>query len=197
MKIIESKFEKDDLRQGKVYLWTHKENPRLVKIGYTGTGSEERRRQAGNCYAKNTVPVWESETRFVGPRRVESIVMAQLAEWNIPVVECAYCNRGHREWFEIDVEEVKQLLRSWTTFVVLFYVDGRLSAKGEQTLDKFCRIDPAKLVESHLLAQHNPSLEKNVEMEGLRLLSDEAEASQQSTLAYDQVGGQPSNKQVT
>lgn len=88
---IESRFGEKDKKVGKVYVFVHKNNNRLVKIGWTEASGVARHGQGSNCYAINTRVEWESKESFVGAYRVESIAHKQLSEQNITLVDCRRC----------------------------------------------------------------------------------------------------------
>ena len=150
LRAIESAFTKLDCREGRVYVWKHTSDARLVKIGFTERSSAARRKDSRNCAAKDTEVHWESEEPFVGARKVEKIVMVQLRQWNVALVRCNRCQGRHTEWFENDAEKVKALLQDWTRFVQMAYRDGRLSREGERLIEGLCddHLHPGKLVSS-------------------------------------------------
>jgi hypothetical protein len=134
LKAITSSFNKTECKRGSVYLWKHKTDPRLVKIGFTVRTIQERRSDSKNCYAKETDEFWESEEPFVGASRVEKIVKQHLREWNLPLRICKHCRKGHREWFEKSAEEVRALMQDWTRFARIGYSDGMLTEAGRRAV---------------------------------------------------------------
>ncbi|KAK3934597.1 hypothetical protein QBC46DRAFT_399421 [Diplogelasinospora grovesii] len=191
LKAIETKFTVTDNKKGRVYIWTHIKDERLVKIGFTEQDSDARRRQSGNCYAKHTKPQWESPESFVGAFRVESIVQKDLREKNIALESCADCKKAHKEWFAMDWRQAKQVIEVWTRFVTVAYVNGRLSERAVENLEALCGRIPGKLAAA-LSAEMGP-----LQAEGLTIVSEESEAGQQTIILDDeQVSGLTSDEQI-
>ena len=148
LRAIESAFTARDYGEGRVYVWRHAVNERLVRIGFTERSSGARRRDSGNCAAQDTEVYWESEDFFAGARRVETIVNVRLREWNVDLVRCNRCQGRHTKWFEKEAEVVKALVQDWTSFVKQAYQDGQLSQEGEQLIARICeaQLNPKELV---------------------------------------------------
>jgi hypothetical protein len=193
LKAIENKFTDTDYKKGRVYIWTHQTIEGVVKIGFTAEGSSARHEQAGNCYAKNTKPLWESSEPFIGAYRVESIVHYNLRDENIELVSCSQCNRAHKEWFKIDSKKAVKLIEIWTQFVTIAYTDGRLSEQGEQIMNNLCNLQLGKLVDA-LPANIGPVQDE--ELTGLSMVSEESEADQQTSILEEQVSGLASDEQM-
>jgi hypothetical protein len=193
LKAIENKFTVTDYKKGRVYVWTHETMEGVVKIGFTAEGSDPRHKQAGNCYARNTEPQWESSEPFIGAYRVESIVQSSLRDKNIALASCALCNRAHREWFKMDWMKAVELIEIWTQFVTVAYADGRLSKEGEQIMNKLCSIQPDKLAAA-LSANIGPVQDE--ELTGLSIVSEESEAGQQTSILEEQVSGLVGDEQM-
>lgn len=192
LQAIENKFTDTDYKKGRVYVWTHKTIKGVVKIGFTAEGSSSRHEQAGNCYAKNTKPLWESSEPFIGAYRVESIVHNNLRDKNIELVSCSLCDRAHKEWFKMDGMQAVKLIENWTQFVTMAYTDGRLSDQGEQIMNKLCK-QLEKLVAA-LPANIGPIQDE--ELTGLSMVSEESEAGQQTSILEEQVSGLASDEQM-
>ncbi|KAH6658255.1 hypothetical protein BKA67DRAFT_644115 [Truncatella angustata] len=154
---IEHDWTKQDHEKGVVYIFKHKKEPALIKIGWTRADSQARHGQRGNCYAIDTTPHWESEQAFVGAYRVEQLVQKQLIEHNLLNHEykCPHCEGRHQEWFRCDPEDAKALIKLWTEFVCGNFYDtgfdikgnryGRLSQKGRDFMDSICNVTPDDL----------------------------------------------------
>ena len=192
LKAIENKFTDTDYKKGRVYVWEHNTIKEVVKIGFTAEGSGPRH-EPGNCYAKNTKPLWESSEPFIGAYRVETIVKSNLRDKNIELVSCSQCDRAHKEWFKMDWMEAVKLIESWTQFVTMAYTDGRLSGQGEQIMNKLCSFQLKDLVAA-LPANIGP-----IQEEGLTELSmagEESEAGKQTRILEEQVNGLASDQQL-
>jgi hypothetical protein len=148
LKAIENKFTKMDFKIGRVYIWTHVTDKRLIKIGFTEKDSMGRYKQSGNCYATTTEPRWETEQSFVGAYRVETIVRENLKERNIRLKSCANCTVAHKEWYQMDWSLAAKLIKEWAEFVTLAYKyeDGRLNELGRELVDELLVEASARLV---------------------------------------------------
>ena len=193
LKAIENKFTDTDYKKGRVYVWEHKIIKGVVKIGFTAEGSRSRHEQPDNCYAKNTKPLWESSESFIGAYRVESIMKYNLRDKNIELVSCSLCERAHKEWFKMDWMEAVKLIENWTQFVTMAYTDGRLSDQGEQIMNKLCSFQLNDLVAA-LPANTGPIQEE--ELTSLSMVSEESEASKQTSILEEQVNGLASDQQM-
>lgn len=126
-----SPLEKPKDREiGRVYVFPHNKNPRILKIGYTRYDSDHRRAQSGNHVQDITTVFFESKENFLGAYRAEQIVLRQLDEHKInflcKVKKCR--TKRHREWFEHDAIKAKVLLEQWTEFVKMAYdLNGKIT----------------------------------------------------------------------
>ncbi|OIW26720.1 hypothetical protein CONLIGDRAFT_483740 [Coniochaeta ligniaria NRRL 30616] len=124
--------------KGRVYVWAHKENMRILKIGYTKDNSKTRRTHSKNHASKVTTVCGESEINFEGAFRVEKIVHKQLDEQNIHFI-CNYpgCEtRLHKEWFEWDASDALTLLEQWGRFVQMAYDSAGIITEAARHLVK-------------------------------------------------------------
>ncbi|KAL6885422.1 hypothetical protein GGI43DRAFT_419204 [Trichoderma evansii] len=97
--VINSHPTPKKMREGVVYILEHTKNPSLFKIGWSSKSAKERMRQPKNCYGIDTKVFYETK-RFVGAPQAERIAQVILRHINIRVLECIYCQGGHREWFK-------------------------------------------------------------------------------------------------
>ncbi|TQN68609.1 hypothetical protein CSHISOI_06852, partial [Colletotrichum shisoi] len=103
-----------------VYVLKYVKHEGLYKIGWTKTTVEDRLKQSGNCCKFNTTTVYESPGgQFVGAAKVEKLVHEMLRFHNVKVSECAYCAKGHREWFKAPKEMVLNHIKVMECFVKL------------------------------------------------------------------------------
>jgi hypothetical protein len=105
-KVINSHPTPAKMQEGVVYILHHKRNRSLFKIGWSSKSAEERQRQSGNCYGKNTKVFYETK-RIVGAPQAERIAQVILQHANIPVSQCVICGGGHREWFSAPRKTIK------------------------------------------------------------------------------------------
>ncbi|WQF86946.1 hypothetical protein CDEST_11960 [Colletotrichum destructivum] len=105
---------------GVVYVLNHVKHDGLYKIGWTEKTVKERLKQSGNCCKFNTTTVYESPgERFLGAAKVEKLVHEMLRFHNVKVSECAYCAKGHREWFKAPKEMILNHIKVMECFVKL------------------------------------------------------------------------------
>lgn len=194
LQAIENKFTTTDYVEGRIYVWTHQKNERLVKIGFTRKDSDARHKKSGNCYAKHTKQQWQSSEPFIGVYRVESIVRKYLSEKNIELVSCVDCGKGHREWFEMDWEKAVEVVNEWTQFVTVAYVGGRLSEQGKEILNAIC-IPMSEKFEAASEAASSTEI-GSVPVEELTVVSEGSEVGQQTIILEEQVGVLAGHEQV-
>lgn len=145
---IEDRFGKLEYVPGKVYVWRNDSADGVIKIGWTRDGRTPRHNPS-NCYSINTTPVWKSPAAFAGSYRVERIVQNQLLQQRVRNLRCGdpECTTQHREWFEYGLEDAITLIETWTKFVLLpAYVDGVLSDKGREVMDRICNFEPDRVL---------------------------------------------------
>ncbi|GJD03178.1 hypothetical protein ColKHC_12003 [Colletotrichum higginsianum] len=107
-------------KHGIVYVLRHVKHEGLYKIGWTKTTVKDRLNQSGNCCKFNTTTVYESPgEQFPGAAKVEKLVHEMLRFHNVKVSECAYCKKGHNEWFKAPKETVLNHIKVMECFVKL------------------------------------------------------------------------------
>ncbi|KAK6215671.1 hypothetical protein QIS74_08690 [Colletotrichum tabaci] len=105
---------------GVVYVLRHVKHEGLYKIGWTKTTVKDRLNQSGNCCKFNAATVYESPgEQFAGAAKVEKLVHEMLRFHNVKVSECAYCKKGHNEWFKAPKEMVLNHVKVMECFVKL------------------------------------------------------------------------------
>ncbi|KAM0264977.1 hypothetical protein ACHAQJ_000493 [Trichoderma viride] len=127
----------DRMSKGVLYILEHTEISGILKIGWTKTSAEKRRRQSDNCYGANTRILYETKGgKFIGAFQAERIAHAILRHKNIHVNECPYCGGAHKEWFLVsrrEAFEVVKIAESWLQMPAYTLDQGvyKLSPKGE------------------------------------------------------------------
>ncbi|KAL7918286.1 hypothetical protein ACQKWADRAFT_316631 [Trichoderma austrokoningii] len=114
--IISSHPTADEMREGVLYIFEHKDNPSLFKIGWSIKSAEEVLKQSNNCYGINAKAIYETQ-RFAGAPRAEKLAQAILRHANTRLSPCEKCKGGHREWFLAQRETVRQTVIQVEDFV--------------------------------------------------------------------------------
>ncbi|GAM34216.1 hypothetical protein TCE0_015f01650 [Talaromyces pinophilus] len=106
-----------DFETGSLYIFDRASSPGHVKIGWT-EGSVERRLDAwSKCgYRPNKL---FSVDGIPHAQRVETLTHYELIkEWRRERrCKAEWCQKSHKEWFEIDRERAEQVLRNWADFI--------------------------------------------------------------------------------
>lgn len=150
------------MSKGIVYVFKHQTEPGHFKIGWTTHTADERRRQSGNCYGKDTETMYYSK-RFAGAYQAESIIHAVMRHDKLVVSDCTQCGGGHREWFRSSDQVVRGAVEGIVKLMqepAYTRQDGewKLSAEAHEKIRNMCDFSISKLAEV-LAAVEEPHLE--------------------------------------
>lgn len=150
------------VQEGTVYVLQHVKIPGLFKIGFSNVGAENRLRQSGNCYRKNTKLIYETKDKFRGAQQAEKIIQASLIHYKIRVKNCEQCGKGHVEWFKAPRKQLFDTVESIEAFIQKpAYVekDGKwtFSAEGYEAVKTMFHFDPSSLLgNGHTVQRKSP-----------------------------------------
>ena len=116
---LEEPLTKTAWKTGTVYMFTRPSSPGYVKIGYTTVSVSSRMRQwEKSCHY--TPLVQHAIHNVPHVFRVEQLIHTELSEYWRREKRCKHnsdCPRQHQEWFEIAIEQAKQVMSKWTQWV--------------------------------------------------------------------------------
>jgi hypothetical protein len=125
--------QRRDDESGFIYIFDRDGSPGHVKIGWTAV-SVQQRLEGWSKHGYTPRLVFETE-RISNAQRAETLTHHELiSEWRREL-RCRNpeCYVKHQEWFEVDAERAKQVVRDWKQWKV--NVDG-LDANGEAVTSK-------------------------------------------------------------
>lgn len=129
-------------RDGYVYIFIRPDDPKLVKIGYTEKSPEGRVATWGKgcCYAAHH----KFDTgKIPHAWLVERLVQIQLKQYRKREQRCkwkAMCPTKHTEWYEVGVQEARQVIERWADWVTQnrpWGSDGYLTSEWISLLNKY------------------------------------------------------------
>jgi T5orf172 domain len=142
---ISKPLTKTATKCGYVYIFTRRDEPTLVKIGYTKNSPEGRVAAWGrNC-------CFDAHSEFVTELTphaflIERLAQLEFAHCRMQEQQCkwkAMCPTKHSEWYRISVQEARRVIERWASWISKHQPwgpDHILRPKWRDALDK-CRID--------------------------------------------------------
>ncbi|EED12091.1 hypothetical protein TSTA_001620 [Talaromyces stipitatus ATCC 10500] len=114
---IAEPLEDRDFETGSLYIFDRASSPGHVKIGWTASSVQRRLEDWSKCgYIPNLL---FSVDCIPHAQRVETLTHYELIKQWRRERRCKadWCQKSHKEWFEIDKEQAKQVLRNWADFM--------------------------------------------------------------------------------
>ncbi|KAI9752085.1 MAG: Adaptor for signal transduction [Chaenotheca gracillima] len=118
-RIAQDTLKKSELEPGFVYIYKRADLPGLVKIGLTNRDNVQTRLDEMSRTCQQTIfeIVDVHQRRVRHARRVERLVHAELALWQMTLALCEACGRRHKEWFEIEEAVALSVVERWRAWV--------------------------------------------------------------------------------
>ena len=102
-------FTKTQQDFGHIYAFRMLGNSKYIKIG-AGNNLKGCLQRWKKHYKRCLEPLWSTE-KFKYAKRVESLIFLELWEARRKEVSC--CKADHQEWFAVDEETAKSVVRKW------------------------------------------------------------------------------------
>lgn len=99
--------------RGYVYIISLNDSSGLFKVGYSTKKTEQRMRSHEKCHG-NIKLINDSKTAWAG--RIESLVHAELMQYQHIQTRKCQCGVAHRELFSCGLKEIKESLYKWMDF---------------------------------------------------------------------------------
>jgi hypothetical protein len=103
-----------DEKAGYLYVVRNPENPGLLKLGCSLNGWKRVKQHKGRC---GLLMTWVYISNCVEKmRRAEKLAKLDMGhlqrDW-----KCSLCSQTHKEWFEVDEEKAKKVIKRWLEWI--------------------------------------------------------------------------------
>jgi len=111
----------DSLNKGHIYVYRHREDFGMVKIGFS-SGTAEQRLESWRKQCKYMVDeckdrLCDANPDASHPLRLEALIHAELKEKRHEVLKCEVCGERHKEWFKVSANEAQEVVKKWTSWM--------------------------------------------------------------------------------